>query len=266
MRIPEVPSHSPREERTVKEGGRRFTHTYFAQYHDCDTRQRLTVLAMMRYFEDIALLQSESYEVGLPYYAKEQVAWLLNKWDIRIRKTPAFMDDVRVLTQPMAMRRFLANRRYEIGEDGGPPLVEADSQWVFVDMARRRPARIREEIFRTYGITEESEILPAPPAPREPSREDVTRAFHVRKSDIDVNRHVNNIRYVDWAFDALPEEIALGASLRRLFVHYRKEVHYGEEVTARTEMREEDGLVVALHGVYVGNELRCGLESRWVGG
>ncbi|MFZ1730716.1 MAG: acyl-ACP thioesterase domain-containing protein [Bacteroidota bacterium] len=247
----------------MTDAGHKFTHTYFAQYHDCDTRQRLTALAMMRYFEDIALLQSDSYEVGLTYYATEQVAWLLNKWDIRIQRAPVFKDDVHVLTQPMAMRRFLANRRYEISNEQGEILVEADSQWVFVDLARRRPTRIREDIFRTYGITDEVDALPTPPLPREPERGDVMREFHVRKSDIDVNRHVNNIRYVDWALDALPEEIALNATLRRLLIHYKKEVHYGEEVVARTEMRDEEGLAVACHGIYVGEELRCALESRW---
>jgi medium-chain acyl-[acyl-carrier-protein] hydrolase len=244
-------------------GGNEFRHTYFAQYHDCDTRQRLTVLAMMRYFEDIALLQSESYCVGLRYYAEEKVAWLLNAWDIRIRRAPVFMDDVHVLTQPMAMRRFLANRRYEITSGEGEPLVEADSRWVFVDMARRRPARIREEIFTKYGILEEADTLPAQDPIDAPERADVMREFHVRKSDIDVNRHVNNIRYVDWAFDALPDDIALGATLRRLRVHYRKEVHYGEEVDVRTELRAGQGLTVAVHGVYVADELRCSLESQW---
>ena len=90
-------------------------------------------------------------------------------------------------------------------------------------------------------------------------KEDVVREFHVRKSDIDVNRHVNNIRYVDWAFDALPEELALGGTLRRLQIHYKKEVHYGEPVVARTEMLERDGHMVACHGIYAGEELRCSL-------
>ena len=244
-------------------GGTIFRHTYFAQYHDCDTRQRLTALAMMRYFEDIALLQSDSLGVGLRYYAEEQVAWLLNKWDIRIHRAPVFKDDVHVLTQPMAMRRFLANRRYEILGEAGETLVDADSQWVFVDMARRRPARIREEIFRKYGILEDVDTLPTPDPIDAPARVDVTREFHVRKSDIDVNRHVNNIRYVDWSFDALPEDIALGATLRRLRIHYRKEVHYGEEVNVRTEMRAGAEHTVAVHGVYVADELRCSLESTW---
>ncbi|MDX9757711.1 MAG: thioesterase [Bacteroidota bacterium] len=248
------------------DGGNIFRHTYFAQYHDCDTRQRLTVLAMMRYFEDIALLQSESYDVGLRYYESQRVAWLLNKWDIRIHDTPVFMDDVHVHTQPTAMRRFLANRRYRIVGDDGAARVDADSQWVFVDMARRRPTRIREEIFRTYGIIQESETLPAPAGIEVPLRVDVTREFHIRKSDIDVNRHVNNIRYVDWAFDALPDTVALEGSLTRLRVHYRKEVHDGEEVRVRGELREEGDRVVAVHGVYVGEDLRCSLESQWTMG
>ncbi|MBR9978175.1 MAG: hypothetical protein KFH87_08810 [Bacteroidetes bacterium] len=244
-------------------GGHIFRHVYFAQYHDCDTRQRLSVLAMMRYFEDIAILQSDHYEVGLRYYVKERVAWLLNKWDIRIHAYPAFKDDVRVLTQPMAMRRVLANRRYVIEDEQAAPLVEADSQWVFVDLARRRPARIPENIFRRYGISEDAEVLPTPQMPGVPERADVTRNFHVRKSDIDVNRHVNNIRYVDWAFDALPDELVREQLLRRLLIHYRKEVQYGEQVHVITELTGDNEQVIALHGVYVGEDLRCALESWW---
>jgi medium-chain acyl-[acyl-carrier-protein] hydrolase len=244
-------------------GGHIFRHVYFAQYHDCDTRQRLSVLAMMRYFEDIALLQSDHHDVGLQYYAKHQVAWLLNKWDIRIHAYPLFKDDVHVLTQPMAMRRVLANRRYVIEDEHGAPLVEADSLWVFVNLARRRPASIPEDIFRRYGIAEHADTLPTPRTAAIPARADVSRDFHVRKSDIDVNGHVNNIRYVDWAFDALPDTLAHTQLLRRLLIHYRKEVQYGEAVRVITELSETEHRVVAQHGVYVGEDLRCTLESWW---
>ena len=36
--------------------------------------------------------------------------------------------------------------------------------------------------------------------------EDQSQIFTVRKSDLDLNKHVNNVRYVEWALACLPEE------------------------------------------------------------
>ncbi len=244
--------------------GHEFTHDYEIHYYDCDARKRLSVLAMLRFFEDIALRQSEAVGVGLDFYEREQVAWLLSRWDIRIRALPSYMSDVRVLTQPMRMRRFLANRRYALYDGDAAPVIEADSQWVFLDTERRRPARIPEEVYRRYGRITESEELPAPPPPRAPERTDAERSFSVRMSDIDTNGHVNNIRYVEWALETLPVELLREGTLRRLLVHYRREVRYGAEVHSVAAFGEEDGLLAARHEIRSGDAAVCQLESFWV--
>ena len=280
--------------------GQEFTHDYEIHYYDCDARKRLSVLAMLRFFEDIALRQSEAVGVGLDFYEREQVAWLLSRWDIRIHALPAYMADVRVLTQPMHMRRFLANRRYamyDLGERTRPaapsspetpapaspdppasmqsashgqassgadiPVIEADSQWVFLDTVRKRPARIPEDVYLRYGRITESDQLPTPPPPRAPERTDAERGFSVRMSDIDSNGHVNNIRYVEWALETLPVELLRKGTLRRLLVHYRREVRYGADVRSVAALGEEDGTAVGRHEIRSGDVVVCQLESFW---
>lgn len=246
--------------------GHEYTHDYEVHYYDCDAQKRLSVLAVLRFLEDIALRQSEAVGVGLAFYENEQVAWLLSRWDIRIHALPGYMDTVRVLTQPMDMRRFLANRRYAMFRGGEEPVIEADSQWVFLDTARRRPARIPEEVYSRYGRVGESDDLPTPPPPREPETDERTRSFSVRMSDIDTNGHVNNIRYVEWALETLPEELIRLGTLRRLLVHYRREVHYGADVQSVATLHEDDGLLTARHAIRSDGEAACLLESFWEDG
>ncbi|MCB2203239.1 hypothetical protein KQI65_00710 [bacterium] len=247
-------------------GGHEYRHDYPVHYYDCDAQLRATVLAMLRWFEDLALLQSEDYDVGIAFYEKEQVAWLLSRWDIRIHGTLRHRDVAHILTQPMAMRRFLANRRYAVQDAEGKPIVEADSQWVYVDTARKRPARIPMEIFSRYGIEGDVEELSTPQSPQPVERVDEQRDFSVRMSDIDSNGHVNNIRYVEWALETMPVEIPRDAALRRLIVHYRKEVRYGVDILVSTQLLPPDDnstLLVARHEIRNGDVAACALETHW---
>ncbi|MBN1448366.1 MAG: hypothetical protein JXA28_10585 [Bacteroidetes bacterium] len=243
--------------------GHEFIHFYETNFFDCDARQRLSIPGMLRFFEDIALRQSEAVGAGLEFYAREQVAWLLSRWDIRIHAQPRYMDRVLVLTQPMEMRRILANRRYLLSDTAGATAVEADSQWVFMDTERKRPARIPEEVFQRYGIAGESGDVPVPRDPREPEGSDEIRRFSVRMGDIDSNGHVNNIRYVEWALEALPPDMQREAVPVRLLVQYRKEVLFGTMVRAVTELKEEEGLIVGLHEIRSGESVVCQIESQW---
>ncbi len=244
-------------------GGHEFTWKYYAHYFDVDAHRRVTPFALLRYFEDIAIQQSEDVGVGIDYYNEEQVAWLLSRWDVRISALPRHREEISVLTQPMQMRGFLANRRFSIHGADGTIMVEADSQWIFLDAARKRPRRITEELYSRYGVHGESDGVPSPRSPRPVEQVDKQREFSVRMSDIDTNGHVNNIRYVEWAFETLPPEMVRASELRRLLVQYKKEVRYGVDVTAHMSLSEEDGSTVARHGISSGEQLACALESHW---
>ena len=50
-------------------------------------------------------------------------------------------------------------------------------------------------------------------------------------SDIDYNRHVNNVRYIGWAVDVLPMELLEEKPLRGLTINFNHEVHPGETVS-----------------------------------
>jgi len=244
-------------------GGHEYRHRYPVHYYDCDGQLHATLPAFLRWFEDLALLQSEDYGVGIAFYEKEQVAWLLSRWDIRLHRQLRHREEADILTQPMAMRRFLANRRYAVTGPTGAPVAEADSQWVYVNTARKRPARIPEEIFSRYGVAGDVEDLPAPAAPAAVERVDEQREFSVRMSDIDSNGHVNNIRYVEWALEALPQDVLHECTVSRLRVHYRKEMRYGGDVLARTQLERGEGIITARHDILSGDEVACALETWW---
>ena len=73
-------------------------------------------------------------------------------------------------------------------------------------------------------------------AGRVPGRDRINtgREFEVRYSDIDVNAHVNNARYLGWLLDSYPPEHHRKAELASCEVNYLGEAGCGDRVLLRT--------------------------------
>lgn len=255
-----------------------YSRDYLVHYYEADSDRRLTLPSLMRYFEDIAILHSESLGLGLDYYEKNSCGWMLMKWDVSIRELPRFAEPVRVTTRVHAMKRFLADRVYELCASDGTILAEARSNWVFVDTVRRRPIRIAEDQYGVFGVTAESESSFVTIADVEPlaalepfaDNESLPEAGrHVAPvravaSDIDTNRHVNNVSYLEWALDSLPSEIALTRTPVSMRAQYRKELALGMEACVHSVFAETlGGKAVSRHSVRSDSEEFCSVEVAW---
>ncbi len=240
-----------------------FEHPYFVHYSDCDWRRRQTVFSVLRCFEDIAMLQSDQRGIGLDYYDEHGVAWLLTQYDIAIHRHAKVGSTVTVRTQPLAFRNMLATRSFSMLDEAGNLCVEALSHWVYIDTKRRRPKRIEPDMFTGYGIMEETPALTLPPALPPPEQTMDEREFSVRMSDIDHNGHVNNLRYVEWALEALPEDLRRNGNMTKLVVQFRKETLYGGSVLARSSWTETDHRILASHAISSGGVDVCLLRSEW---
>jgi medium-chain acyl-[acyl-carrier-protein] hydrolase len=241
----------------------KYEREYFIHYYDCDNNLNLGIPGLLRYFEDIALLQSEDAGIGLKYYHKHNVAWVLYKWDITINCYPKYKERIKVITEPISFARFYAYRSFEVRNLQEEVLVTANSLWFFVDTSTRKPTKIIEDMFKGYGIGPEvKKELPIEEI-RLPVKADFQKEFIVRQGDIDLNDHVNNIKYIEWALEVVPEIISKNYGLKRLKVNYKKETHYGRKINSVIEIKDESGLKICFHKIMDEGEDICFIETQW---
>ena len=50
-----------------------------------------------------------------------------------------------------------------------------------------------------------------------------SKVFNIRYSDIDSNKHVNNVKYVEWGLEVIPVEVITNYELKRVKVDFEKE-------------------------------------------
>ena len=131
-----------------------YTYTTKVGYSQVDTDRLMRIDAMTALFQDVTCFQGEDIGNGFALLEPRQQAWILNSWQIEVRRFPAFNEQVTVGTFPTSFKGFIGNRNFVIKDADDEIIVKANSIWTFMDMAKMRPARVDEEFISKYTLEE----------------------------------------------------------------------------------------------------------------
>lgn len=185
----------------------------------------LTLPAVLDYFQDCSTFQADDLGIGLAFLQERKLAWLVNFWQVVIRKYPREGEYVRVGTSPYRLKGCVGYRNFMLETREGERLAEAASVWSLMDMRRMLPVRIPAEILEKYEL--------APPFPMEYAPRKIALPEHgagaageivIRREDLDTNHHVNNAQYVRIAMNQVSGE----RPVRELQIEYKKQARLGD--------------------------------------
>lgn len=237
---------------------------YEIHYYEIDYKRRLLLTSLIDYLGDIATRHSEDLGVGIEYLRGKNLAWVLYSWDITIDRLPSYGEKITIKTDPCGFKRFYAFRKFEVLDKDENVIARANSVWFLIDLERRRPVRIPDELYKAYKVDENNSEFFDIFKGEKLSENNGEITFNVRYSDIDTNRHVNNAKYVAWAVETIPMDIVLNYSLKSVKVNYEKETHYGDRVKAVIQVINGDSKITCLHKIEdgEGNEITL-LSTVW---
>lgn len=208
-------------------------------YH-IDSRKKLTLPSFCNFFQDIAAEHAEQLDFGFDALNKKGVFWVLSRLQTRIFQYPQWGDDILVRTWPRGIEGMFALRDYEVYSSSGEKLASATSAWLILDKERHRPQRISEkDVLRSFS---KDRFALTPLAEKIDFPEELMKSdsFKVRFSDIDLNQHVNNVKYMEWAVDSLPEEVLLNQNIDSFTVNFIGEAGLGNIISLwKTEANSE---------------------------
>lgn len=222
---------------------------YDVHHYEVDSNGRIFVASIMNYLDDLAVSQAEDLNIGIEYLGANKIAWVIYKWDVKFYKYAMGTDKLRVRTEPYSVKKFYAYRKYEVLNSDGELIVSANSLWFLIDTEKRRPSKISEEICTKFGLSLNDKKQIEFERLKKPENITMEKEFQVRYSDIDTNRHVNNVRYITWALEALPEDILSNCTLKELKINYEKETAYGEIIKVLCEVKEVENEYITISSV-----------------
>lgn len=199
---------------------------------------KLTPSALIHLLQHCA--GSHADELGWSIHALHEAGqtWVLQRFYLEINRLPVIDEKFTIKTRPSGADRILAFRDYKVFDENDNTLALATSNWVVLDLKTRRPVFITDDV-KELGNRFGSRWLEMPAnkllTVKSP---EITKEFHVRKHDLDLNRHVNNVRYIEWALEAVPDSIFESRPLASLDIIFKSECLYEDEITSAAEQSE----------------------------
>jgi acyl-ACP thioesterase len=180
-----------------------WTETFSIRSYETGPEGRLTLPNLCNYLQEAAGNHAASLGFSIDDMVRNGNTWVLYRLKISVERFPNWGDQIVVQTWPSGVERIFAYREFRVLDPSGQVLASGTSIWLLINLRTRRPVRV-EPVFKTYRFDglERGTFDDLKPE----GGTDVTKSiFHVRKSDLDRNLHVNNTRYISWALESLPD-------------------------------------------------------------
>ena len=217
---------------------------------------------LMGCVQEASIRHTESTPHKMQWYADNARGWLLTSWHIEVVRLPRWNEAIRVATWPSRFKGILADRSFAVTDADGKRLLAAVSGWVYTDLAARRPVKPPQEVIDGYGAIGE----PALDADYKFSRDGFApvsaREMLVTRRDTDTNSHVNNLRYIEWAFDEIPADMYDTHTPRVVKASYKKECVTGDVLTLETAARA-GGSPAVLTDMRKEGAVVCEVYTEW---
>jgi len=212
-----------------------YRESFRVRSYEVDPRGRLTPRALCGYLQEVAGVHATQLGASMERLGESGLAWVLHRLRVEVDSCPRGGDQLEVVTWPSRFDRVLADREFEVFDERGTRVAAASSRWAVADLKLRRPVRMPEFILAIGGE--------ARPGPVELGRGElpgvtqaaVSKAFPVRRGDLDVVRHVNNTQYVGWVLETVPDEVEAECRPAALEVVFQREAVYGDTVLSAAE-------------------------------
>lgn len=236
--------------------GQVYEKKYALNHFDFDKNHKLKPMTLMNFLQDISTLH---FDASTEHLSESELPgiWVIVEWQVDFFVMPDTVIDLTVKTEPIFFRKCISYRKYEFEDDHGNHLGQAISKWAYIDPNTRKQINIPPVLNDVFEVAENCE---------KPGKivfedvvgirlEDMTRTSVY--SDIDTNRHVNNVTYIRWAIDALGSKLLDGYQLKTLKVFFKREIFEGESVVISTEVKETAHSAVTKQQIISSDQTVC---------
>ena len=200
----------------------KFSKKYNINIYDVDSNYKCKYSSIMNYLWDVVISQSDSLGETNNGFINNCI-WVLLKYDLEIIKYPKYRDIITVETDIVGVKKLYGYRSITIRDSKGNIIASGISTAILIDYDKRRPVKMSLDQCKVYGIEKElEENIPLDDFISLKENK-YSREYTIRYSDIDSNKHVNNVKYIEMSVDTLPRELLNQYEISNIKVLYKHE-------------------------------------------
>uniref|UniRef100_O04792 Acyl-[acyl-carrier-protein] hydrolase n=1 Tax=Garcinia mangostana TaxID=58228 RepID=O04792_GARMA len=250
---------------SLTEDGLSYKEKFIVRCYEVGINKTATVETIANLLQEVGCnhAQSVGYSTGgfstTPTMRKLRLIWVTARMHIEIYKYPAWSDVVEIESWgqgegKIGTRRDWILRDYATGQVIG----RATSKWVMMNQDTRRLQKVDVDVRDEYLVHCPRELRLAFPEENNSSLKKISKledpsqysklGLVPRRADLDMNQHVNNVTYIGWVLESMPQEIIDTHELQTITLDYRRECQHDDVVDSLTSPEpSEDAEAVFNH-------------------
>ena len=167
----------------------------------------------------------QSIELGVSdktILEEHNLVWIITDYDIEVVRLPRFAEEITIETEALSYNRLFCYRRFTIYDKTGQELIHMMATFVLMDRDSRKVHAVEPEIVAPYQSDFDKKLIRGPKYAN--LEEPISKDYHVRFYDLDMNGHVNNSKYLDWIFEVMGADFLTQYIPKKINLKYVKEV------------------------------------------
>lgn len=197
---------------------------------DVDANNRLKVSTLFDYFQDAASKHAEYSKVGYTDLLPKGLLWVLSWAKLEIIDYPIFLDQVKIQTWGKSQHKLYSMRDFLLFNSNDEVLCKGTTAWLLLDSKTLRP-KILTQIFPDVRLNEVKSALDEYPTKfNDIASKEIVFSKKINYTDIDLNKHVNNAKYVEYILDCYDQDFHKDHSIESLTISFLTETKFNHQL------------------------------------
>lgn len=224
---------------------------FLAEPFHCDFASRLFMGHLGNHLLNAADFHSNDRGYGMNYLMPRHKTWVLSRLAIEMLEMPKSYDKFTVETWVESAMKYFTSRNFKICASASDVSEETEkvygygkSVWAMIDTETRQPVdifSIHDGLIKEYIETEKPCPIAASSRVKMGKDAELVRTIHTYYNDVDVNGHINSVKYIEHVLDLFDLDYYKTHFLQRFEIAYVAESHQGDLLNFYLEKVENDG-------------------------
>ena len=189
----------------------------------------ITNKGLLSLLENTACMHSDTAGYGIVDIPRTHLSWIQLNWKVKIFRRLKYGEIVTVKTWARVSSKVCTLRDFEVYDSNNNLTCIATTRWTLINTDTQSITKITDDIINKYNPDDKT-VFPdftfkKLEEPKEFSNEYI---YTTQRRDIDVNKHMHNLNYLDLAYETLPEDVYLNNEFNNIEIMYKTAILLGD--------------------------------------
>lgn len=207
---------------------------FMAEPFHCDFSHRLFMGHLGNHLLNAADFHSTDRDFGMTYLNPIHKTWVLSRLAVEMDEMPMQYTKFNVETWVESAMKYFTNRNFRVVGEDGKVYGYGRSVWAMIDTETRQPQDILEihdgEIVNWIDTEKECPIEKSSRV-KMSDKAVLVREIDTYYNDVDVNGHVNSIKYIEHILDLFSIDFYRENKIKRFEIAYVAESYGGDRLS-----------------------------------